>query len=617
MRIGLAPRLLAASLVVLLFVSVVFALVLHEFRTVRAATDRQQRAAQAVVAAERTEKLVLDLETSTRGFVITGDEAFLQPWHAARRQLPVELADLPALVPGDESTAIVRTVRDYEDGYSVPLVVLARRDRDRAGMRLQMLGKRRVDAIRGLIDPFVAELEARVVRDRAAVRRQEHEGTLIGIAGIVVAALVFVLGGAYFTRAAVAPLRRMVAATGEVAAGRAVSVPEHAPGEIGQLAAAFNEMSRSLAQSQHSREEQNVDLERLANLLRAVLDATVDGILLSDRDGAVQLANRPMVAIGEELGMSLGQNVLDNLLSIEGRMTDPQRFRETIERLRANPDEASVNEFEVADTARVFLGFVSPVHDLHGGFVGRIWTLREVTRERELDRLKDEFVATVSHELRTPLTSLMGFVEMLRAGDAGALTADQQRFLSIVHRSSERLQRLVGDLLFVARLDSGGLRLAADQVRVDEVLVEVAETTLPLAGSHELELHVEAAPVPPIVGDRERLAQVISNLLSNAVKFTPPGGRVDARTFVHDGRVVIEVEDTGIGVPPIDQGRLFDRFFRSSNATEQAVPGTGLGLAITKAIAEAHEGRVTLRSQVDVGTCFRVELPLERERTPV
>ena len=157
---------------------------------------------------------------------------------------------------------------------------------------------------------------------------------------------------------------------------------------------------------------------------------------------------------------------------------------------------------------RVFQGFTAPVRDDRGGFLGRIWTLREVTQQRELDRLKDEFVATVSHELRTPLTSMMGFLEMIREGEAGELNEEQQRFLSIVYRSSERLQRLVGDLLFVARLDANGLQLQFAETRVDELVARggrVVRRRSPAAREIELST-LEIEEVPPIWGDRERLA---------------------------------------------------------------------------------------------------------------
>jgi signal transduction histidine kinase len=283
-----------------------------------------------------------------------------------------------------------------------------------------------------------------------------------------------------------------------------------------------------------------------------------------------------------------------------------------MERLRGSSDEATFDEFEDAVSGRVYQGFTSPVRDDRGGLVGRIWTMREVTQQRELDRLKDDFVATVSHELRTPLTSMMGFLEMIREGEAGDLNEEQRRFLAIVYRSSERLQRLVGDLLFVARLDASGLQLQFADVDLADVARDNVESTSALARARSLELVADLQDVPAVTADRERLAQLVTNLLSNAIKFTPDGGRVTVRTFVDGGMAVLEVEDTGIGIPSSEQARLFQRFFRSTTATEQAIPGTGLGLVITKAIAEAHGGSITVRSDVGHGTRFRVELPLER-----
>jgi signal transduction histidine kinase len=347
----------------------------------------------------------------------------------------------------------------------------------------------------------------------------------------------------------------------------------------------------------------------LATELRSVLDSTVDGIVLTDLVGNVQIANRPMRRLAVDLGMRGGRNVIDQLLSIADRINDRNRYVQTMERLREHPEEPSADEFELPEPGRTFVGYSAPVRG-QGGLIGRIWTLREVTQERELDRLKDEFVATVSHELRTPLTSMMGFLEMLRDGEAGELSPEQERFLSIVHRSSERLQRLVGDLLFVARLDASGLQLdLQDDVQLDEVVAETVEAAEADARSHDVELRLERNGSVPVRGDRERLGQLVANLVSNAVKFTPAGGYVTARVFADSELGVIEVEDTGIGIPKAEQERMFQRFFRASTATDQAIPGTGLGLTITKAITEAHDGQITFVSDAGQGTCFRIELP--------
>jgi signal transduction histidine kinase len=368
-------------------------------------------------------------------------------------------------------------------------------------------------------------------------------------------------------------------------------------------------MGRSLATPEPASSERP-DLERLVHVLRSVLDSTVDGILLTDREGNVQLANRPMLELGRELGISGGGTVVDLLLSIEDEVVDRERYRATMERLRATPDEPSLDEFELADPYRVFQGFTGPVRGDDGAVVGRVWTLREVTRERELDRLKDEFVATVSHELRTPLTSMIGFLEMLLEGE---LEEEQRRYLAVVDRSARRLQRLVGDLLFVSRLDARGIELETADVSLEGIAREEVDAVEALARRREIELRADLEPVP-VHADRERLAQLLSNLLSNALKFTRAGGTVLVRTFADSGHAVLEVEDDGVGIPVGEQARLFQRFFRSSTATAHAVQGTGLGLVIAKAIVEAHGGSVALRSQPGEGTCIRVELPLARPR---
>jgi signal transduction histidine kinase len=615
MRLGLVARILIAGGIIVVFVIAEFVLVLHSFQQVRRLTRSEQRAEQSVVAASRVEKLILDVETGTRGYVITRDRHFLEPWRTARLQLPNETRLLETLAPGPIGATLTRDSQAYVDDWSRPVIALAASTPSRAWVPAATgEGKRRVDGIRSLIDPFIRDQNRFATRERERISSVERRGMTLAVSGIGITLLLFVAIIGYFLRTAIAPVRRIAEGTRRVAAGeRDVQVPEEGAGEVGELAVAFNEMSRAL--SGHSRElaEQNVDLERLANVLRSVLDSTIDGILLSDAEGNVQLANRPVITLTRELGMEYEGTVVDRLLSVEHRIRDSDSYRSAMERLRSNPNESTFDEFEDSVSGRVFQGFTTPVHDDRGGFLGRVWTLREVTQQRELDRLKDEFVATVSHELRTPLTSMMGFLEMIREGEAGELSDEQKRFLAIVYRSSERLQRLVGDLLFVARLDANGLQLQFGSARLDDIVRDSVESSSALARSREVELVSEIHPVPPVSGDRERLTQLVGNLVSNALKFTPAGGRVTARTFVDGSYAVVEIEDTGIGIPAAEQSRLFQRFFRSSTATEQAIPGTGLGLVISKAIAEAHGGSIGVTSSSGEGTCFRVEIPLEPE----
>ncbi|HEX3806100.1 MAG TPA: HAMP domain-containing sensor histidine kinase [Gaiellaceae bacterium] len=225
----------------------------------------------------------------------------------------------------------------------------------------------------------------------------------------------------------------------------------------------------------------------------------------------------------------------------------------------------------------------------------------------ELDRLKDEFVSSVSHELRTPLTSISGYVELLKEDEA---SEERRAYLEIVDRNAERLLGLVSDLLFSARLQDGQLELQRDEVDVRRIVEHAAESARPRADAAKIGLSVEASDVPTILGEPDRLAQLLDNLVSNAIKFTPAGGEVNVRLGARDGLVHIEVSDTGIGIPESERERLFQRFFRSQTALERQIQGTGLGLYISKAIVQAHGGRIGVQSGETEGTTFVVELPV-------
>jgi signal transduction histidine kinase len=234
--------------------------------------------------------------------------------------------------------------------------------------------------------------------------------------------------------------------------------------------------------------------------------------------------------------------------------------------------------------------------------------LRElVARLRELDVMKDEFVALVSHELRTPLTSIQGYTELLRDDIA---EPEQRAFLDVIARSTDRLLSVVNELLLVAQLQAGKVDLTFERIDVQALLADAADNGRFNATAKAVVLEVDAPPGVTVAADRSRIGQVLDNLVSNAVKFTADGGRVDLRCVVDGDNVVVEVEDTGIGIPLDEQEKMFTKFFRTSNARDAHIPGTGLGLAITRAIVEAHGGTIGFTSEEAVGTIFRIELPL-------
>jgi signal transduction histidine kinase len=233
----------------------------------------------------------------------------------------------------------------------------------------------------------------------------------------------------------------------------------------------------------------------------------------------------------------------------------------------------------------------------------------------EADRLKDEFVALISHDLRTPLTSIIGYVELTLEDDGPPLDDERRSYLQVVSRSSERLLRLVDDLLFVARLQAGRLVLERSELDLCVIAEQAAEEARPRAEGKQITLEFSGGSPVTLHADKGRLFQLLDNLISNAIKFTPEGGKILVRATGGDTGAVLEVSDTGIGLGPGEANLVFDRFFRSSRVVAQQVPGTGLGLFIARAIVEAHDGTIAVSSREDGGTTFRVELPMRVERT--
>jgi signal transduction histidine kinase len=189
------------------------------------------------------------------------------------------------------------------------------------------------------------------------------------------------------------------------------------------------------------------------------------------------------------------------------------------------------------------------------------------------------------------------------------LTPEQLHFMQTIDRNAVRLQRVVGDLLFLAQVEAGKLTLELGEVDVNSIVADAVDAASPAAQSKSIELQVETGVLPTIPGDRARLAQVLDNFVSNAIKFTPTGGRVLVATMVCDDTVEVRISDTGVGISAHELPQLFHRFFRTQTATSQAIPGTGLGLAIAKAIVEGHGGEIAVESEEGSGTTFKFQLP--------
>jgi signal transduction histidine kinase len=235
------------------------------------------------------------------------------------------------------------------------------------------------------------------------------------------------------------------------------------------------------------------------------------------------------------------------------------------------------------------------------------------TELRRLDELKSTFVAVAAHELRTPLTAIQGYAEMLVDHDVGTLSDRQREYLLIVQSSALRLSHVANSLLDVTRIETGRVDLVLEPCDLAALVRGVAETyqSEVLTRAHQLTLH--AAPdLPLALCDPARTEQIVGNLLSNATKYTPPGGHIEVaiERAQTDGFLQVSVADDGVGIGPEDQGKLFNRFFRATSATQTDASGVGLGLYITRSLVELHGGRVWLESHLGKGSRFYVTLPI-------
>jgi signal transduction histidine kinase len=307
-----------------------------------------------------------------------------------------------------------------------------------------------------------------------------------------------------------------------------------------------------------------LELQATSALQQALLDSTVDGICFTDPSGRIVLGNAPLMRFGMELGLPLHGTVTERLLALADRTTEPARFSDRMTELAADSAE-SEDEFELTDSGRVFRGYTAPVRRPDGALVGRIWTLREVTADRRLERLRDAFVAAVSHEMRTPLTSISGFVEML-GDEEEDLSPAGRNYVKAVSRGTARLQRIVEDLLLVAEIEADRLQLVKTRTDLGELAAATVEAALPVAAERGVELVLDVEGALPLEADAGRLGQVVDNLVSNALKYTHRGGSVVVSATESDGSLRLEVADNGIGVPHEEVGQLFSRFYRASTA---------------------------------------------------
>jgi PAS domain S-box-containing protein len=345
-----------------------------------------------------------------------------------------------------------------------------------------------------------------------------------------------------------------------------------------------------------------------AQELSAIVESSADGIVTMDIEGTILTWNRGAQDLyGYSAEEAIGQNM--SFLDIDAA------FETRLSAMTAIGGSKTIRDLELVRRRRdgTFVDVSlsgSPIYSDDGSVIGIASIGRDISDRRKAEQLKDEFLALVSHELRTPLASIVAHAELLL--DDGPMEDTRRRgFLEVIDRNSVRLERLVGDLLLVAQLESDHLSLSMIDIDIVEVVKEAIETMSLRARQSDIEITLfSEQPSLVLKGDPGRLGQAIDNLISNAIKYSPAGNEVAVRILAVNDRCVVEIEDHGIGIATEELGLLFDRFFRGSTATSLHIQGVGLGLLIVKRIIEEHGGDVTVVSEAGVGTTFSVVLPI-------
>ena len=337
------------------------------------------------------------------------------------------------------------------------------------------------------------------------------------------------------------------------------------------------------------------------NLSAAILGSMVEGVAVVNSAERLLFANEGFVGILE----------LDKPPESGSSLVEVVRQTELIEAVRNVLEGAPRVEAEIITGTlrqRFFAATVASVKATENS--GAVVVLHDITDLRKLERVRRDFVANVSHEFKTPLTAIQGFAETLLSG-AMDDPQNRVRFLQIILEHSRRLARLTDDLLELSKMDADRLDLEVDRLSVLQLVQSCVETAQRVATEKHLRVSVNLpSSVPDIVADRRRLAEVLQNLLDNAMQYTPSGGEIVVSVSSDRQEVTFTVSDTGIGIPQVDQPRIFERFYRVDVARSREVGGTGLGLSIAKHLVEAHGGRIWVESEVGHGSQFHFTVPV-------
>lgn len=572
----------AMVFLLLLLVSIAF----QNFRQLEDVNHVNQHSYQTRNKVQELFISLINMETGARGFRLTGKKSFLQPYEDGEREFAIKMRE--ALILSREFPPVRDKLRELAVAEktwkrSIDASILSRsRTRGEYDITSQMVDasvnrKRMMDRMRAIVDS-IFETEDEVLR-----RTAEHERHLRmwTTASLVSGALFAVL-------LAIGLSTQLARTTGEVLRSNQQLVSEVAEREKAERTLrASEERFRLVAQS----------------ITDAIISATVDGQIIFWNDGAQRIFGyQENEVYGRHLSMLLPEKwhddqrqrlaalkaderatVVRTNIQLEGRHKDGSEF----------PVELSLTRWRVGQAQ-----FVTGI-------------IRDITERTKIDRMKNEFISTVSHELRTPLTSIRGALGLVAGGVAGEVPARALEMIEIAHKNSERLVRLINDILDIEKIESGKMELKSEALAIVPLVEQALEANRAYASEFDVSLRLTSrvTATTQVMGGYDHLMQVLTNLLSNAAKFSPHGGSVAVEVERQESMIRVSITNHGSGIPREFRDRIFEKFAQADGSDARKKGGTGLGLSISKAIVERLGGQIGFESDNDSTTTFYFELP--------
>ncbi|MEM4268248.1 MAG: ATP-binding protein [Candidatus Woesearchaeota archaeon] len=413
-----------------------------------------------------------------------------------------------------------------------------------------------------------------------------------------------------FAHTLIKPFDDLIIGTQLVASGRLdYKIKKRSSDEVGKLVDSFNEMIEKLSASNLQRTKFSHIAKREKNKAELIIDSMADGVIVTDSQYKIVLVNpaaQSMFSLNTK--KFIGRHIMYFLEKYKMQSLG-QDFPESEEPIvpRKKPI-IKVREIEQKELKKAIRVTIGPLLDERRKAAGSVIVFEDITKAKEIDNMKTEFLSTVSHELRTPLTSITGYATLLADEKMGPLNEQQKRSLDIINKESVRLTNLINDILDLSKMELGKAKVKFEMLKLDEVAKSCPALILASKKGITVEFAV-SKNLPKVSADRAKIMQVFTNLISNAVKFTPPGGKITIRIINKQDFVQTEIIDTGIGIARNNLPKLFTKFYQVESHLRRTQGGTGLGLAIVREIIALHHGLICVRSQVGKGTSISFALP--------